>query len=53
MHLSWGLSSAFQSMGLEHPRYNAIVRGTGRAIAIVMAIGFALIPVVIYFGGRP
>jgi succinate dehydrogenase / fumarate reductase, cytochrome b subunit len=53
LHLSHGLSSAFQSMGLEHPRYNALIRGTGLAIAIVMAAGFALIPVVVYFGGRP
>jgi succinate dehydrogenase / fumarate reductase cytochrome b subunit len=53
MHLSWGLSSAFQSMGLEHPRYNGFVRGTGLAVAVIMGLGFALIPVVIYFGGRP
>jgi succinate dehydrogenase / fumarate reductase cytochrome b subunit len=53
MHLSWGLSSAFQSMGLEHPRYNGLIRGAGLAIAVVMALGFALIPAVIYFGGRP
>jgi succinate dehydrogenase / fumarate reductase, cytochrome b subunit len=53
LHLSWGLSSAFQSMGLEHPRYNSLVRNAGLAIAIVMGVGFALIPVVIYFGGRP
>jgi succinate dehydrogenase / fumarate reductase, cytochrome b subunit len=53
LHLSHGLSSAFQSMGLEHPRYNGLIRGTGLAIAIVMALGFALIPAVIYLGGRP
>ena len=53
LHLSHGLSSAFQSMGIEHPRYNGLIRGTGLAVAIVMGLGFALIPVVIYFGGRP
>lgn len=53
MHLSWGLSSAFQSMGLEHSRYNGAIRGAGLAIAIIMGLGFALIPVVIYLGGRP
>ena len=53
MHLSWGLSSAFQSMGLEHPRYNGVIRGAGLVIAIAMGLGFALIPVVIYLGGRP
>jgi len=53
MHLSWGLSSAFQSMGVEHSRYNGFIRGAGLAIAILMGLGFALIPVVIYLGGRP
>jgi succinate dehydrogenase / fumarate reductase cytochrome b subunit len=53
MHLSWGLSSAFQSMGIEHPRYNAFIRGAGLTIAVIMGLGFALIPVVIYLGGRP
>jgi succinate dehydrogenase / fumarate reductase cytochrome b subunit len=53
LHLSWGLSSAFQSMGLEHPRYNGLIRGAGLAIAVLMGIGFALIPIVIYLGGRP
>jgi succinate dehydrogenase / fumarate reductase cytochrome b subunit len=53
MHLSWGLSCAFQSMGLEHARYNGAIRGAGWAIAALMGLGFALIPVVIYFGGRP
>src|SRR5215211_6693198 len=53
MHLSWGLSSAFQSMGVEHSRYNGFIRGGGLAVAIVIAAGFALIPVVINFGGRP
>jgi succinate dehydrogenase cytochrome b subunit len=53
LHLSWGLSSAFQSLGLEHSRYNALIRGAGWTIAVVMAVGFALIPAVIYFGGRP
>ena len=53
LHLSHGLSSAFRSMGLEHPRYDALIRGGGLAIAIVMAAAFALIPLVIYVGGRP
>jgi succinate dehydrogenase / fumarate reductase cytochrome b subunit len=53
LHLSWGLSSAFQSMGLGHPRYNGLVRGAGLAIAVVMGVGFALIPIVLYLGGRP
>jgi succinate dehydrogenase / fumarate reductase cytochrome b subunit len=53
MHLSWGLSSAFQSMGLEHSRYNGAIRNAGLAIAVIMGLGFALIPIVVYLGGRP
>lgn len=53
LHLRHGLSSAVQSLGLNHPRYNGLILKTGLTIAIVMAVGFALIPIVIFFtGGR-
>jgi succinate dehydrogenase / fumarate reductase cytochrome b subunit len=53
MHLRHGLSSAFQSLGLEHPRYNKAVRLIGVWLAIVIAGGFAVIPIWIYLtGGR-
>lgn len=53
IHLRHGLGSAFQSLGLEHPRYNAWVRALGIVLAIVIAGGFALIPIWIYVtGGR-
>ncbi len=53
MHLRHGLSSAFQSLGLEHPRYSKLARVVGLWLAIIMAGGFAVIPIWIYFtGGR-
>lgn len=57
LHLRHGLSSAFQSLGLEHPRYSAWARAIGLGLAILMAGGFAAIPLVIFFtaffsGGR-
>jgi len=53
MHLRHGLSSALQSLGIEHPRYNTLVRVIGIVVAIVIAGGFAVIPIWIYFtGGR-
>jgi succinate dehydrogenase / fumarate reductase, cytochrome b subunit len=53
MHLRHGISSAFQSLGLEHPRYNRMVRLLGLWLAIIIAGGFAVIPIWIYFtGGR-
>jgi succinate dehydrogenase / fumarate reductase cytochrome b subunit len=54
MHLRHGISSAFQSLGLEHPRYNAWVRALGITLAILVAGGFAIIPLWVFFtGGRP
>jgi succinate dehydrogenase / fumarate reductase cytochrome b subunit len=54
LHLRHGLSSAFQSLGLAHPRYTPIVLKAGLIVAIVMGLAFALIPIVVYIaGGRP
>ncbi len=47
-HLWHGLGSAFESLGVTHRRG---LRRTGQVIAVVMAGGFTLIPVVIYFMG--
>jgi succinate dehydrogenase / fumarate reductase cytochrome b subunit len=53
LHLRHGLGSAFQSLGLEHPRYNAWARATGIALAVIIAGGFILIPLWIFAtGGR-
>jgi succinate dehydrogenase / fumarate reductase, cytochrome b subunit len=54
LHLRHGLSSALQSLGLDHPRYTPLLLKAGLAIAILMGLGFAIIPVVIFLtGGRP
>ena len=56
LHLRHGLSSAFQSLGVDHPRYNGFILKAGLTVAILMALGFAAIPIVIYLsssaGGR-
>jgi succinate dehydrogenase / fumarate reductase, cytochrome b subunit len=53
MHLRHGLSSAAQSLGLEHPRYSRLARVVGLWLAVVIAGGFAVIPIWIYLtGGR-
>jgi succinate dehydrogenase / fumarate reductase cytochrome b subunit len=44
-HLLHGFQSAFQSLGLNHPRYTPIVRSVGVFFAVVVPIFFALIPV--------
>ena len=50
-HLSHGFWSAFQSLGINHPRYAPIIYSVGIAFAVVMAVGFLLIPIWMYFRG--
>jgi succinate dehydrogenase / fumarate reductase cytochrome b subunit len=49
LHLRHGLSSALQSLGVNHPRYNATIVRAGIALAILIGGGFAAIPVAVYF----
>ena len=51
LHLSHGFWSAFQSLGVNHPRYTPIIYSVGIVFAIVMAAGFLLFPIWIYFRG--
>ncbi len=48
-HLWHGFGSAFQSLGLNHKKYNGIIRFVGQAFSIVVPLAFAIIPVMIYF----
>jgi len=53
-HLWHGSSSAFQSTGLVHSRWTPRVLVAGKAFAVIVAGGFALIAVWAFFtGGRP
>lgn len=45
LHLHHGFQSAFQSLGLNHPRYTPLVKNVGVFIAVVVPVLFALIPV--------
>lgn len=47
-HLLHGFWSAFQTLGLNHQRYNAIINFVGTAFAIVVPLIFALMPIAIY-----
>ncbi len=44
MHLSHGVTSFFQSIGLNHPRYNRLFKRLGPISAIIIFIGFVSIP---------
>ena len=48
-HLKHGFQSAFQTLGLEHRKYTPAIKVVGFAYSIVVPIGFALLPVYIYF----
>lgn len=47
-HLRHGFWSAFQSLGLQHPRYSPIIFAIGILFAIAMAAGFLVIPIWIF-----
>ena len=45
VHVSHGFWSAFQSLGLNHPKYMPLVRGVGLLFAIIVAVGFGALPI--------
>ncbi len=47
-HLWHGFQSAFQTLGLDHEKYTPVVRFVGRAYAIIIPLGFAIIPIIMY-----
>jgi succinate dehydrogenase cytochrome b subunit len=48
-HLRHGISSALQSLGVDHPRHERRILAAGTILAIVIAGGLGFIPVVVYF----
>ena len=49
-HLLHGFKSAFQTLGLNHMKYNGVISFVGTAFAIIVPIIFALMPISMYFG---
>ena len=49
-HLLHGFKSAFQSLGLNHSKYNGIIEKTGIAFSIIVPTLFALMPIGFYLG---
>lgn len=47
LHLSHGIRSAFQSLGLNHPSWNPLLEKGGKLLALLLALGFAAIPLYI------
>jgi succinate dehydrogenase / fumarate reductase cytochrome b subunit len=53
-HLWHGFSSAFQSLGVDHPRVTPLLTAAGKVFAVAIAGGFMVIAVWVYLhsGGR-
>lgn len=48
LHLRHGVSSAFQSLGLMTPGWTPTILSAGLGLAVILAVGFALIPVWVF-----
>lgn len=48
-HLLHGFKSAFQSLGMNHHRYNSCIESTGTVFSILIPFLFALMPLAFYF----
>jgi len=48
-HLNHGFASAFQTLGLNHKKYTPIIKTLGKAYSIIIPLGFAIIPLYMYF----
>jgi succinate dehydrogenase / fumarate reductase cytochrome b subunit len=45
LHLSHGFQSAFQTLGIEHPKYTPLIKVVGILFAVLVAGAFAAIPI--------
>lgn len=52
MHLAHGVSSLFQTLGVNHPRYNLPIKIFGRVYAFIVLVGFLSQPIYVYFFHR-
>ena len=48
-----GIWSLFQTLGLDNPDRNKMLRGFAAAVAVLLAIGFAVVPLAFMFGALP
>ncbi len=49
LHLWHGFWSSFQTLGLNHRKYTPLIHAVGYAYSILIPLGFAIIPLVVYF----
>lgn len=49
LHVSHGVQSAFRSLGLMHAKYTPCIEKLGMLFAVVVAVGYASLPLYAYF----
>lgn len=47
-HLNHGFQSAFQSLGLNHPKYTPMIQFAGKAFSVIVPAGFASLPIYLF-----
>src|SRR5262249_9979209 len=52
-HLSHGVASALQSLGLNHPKYTPLIKWISILFAVAIAIGFCSLPLAGLFKALP
>jgi len=50
LHLFHAFASAFQTLGVNHPKYTPALTWIGRVLAVVVALGFASFPLIFWLG---
>ena len=50
LHLSHGVSSAFQTLGLSNDRTLALCRGLGQLVSAILFLGYISIPLAVWIG---
>ncbi len=50
LHLSHAISSAFQTLGFNHPKYNGKIKMAGMGLATILWVGYISIPVGVMAG---
>jgi succinate dehydrogenase / fumarate reductase cytochrome b subunit len=48
-HLNHGFQSVFQTFGWNHKKYFPFIQKFGTAFALIMAVGFASMPIYFFF----
>ncbi len=47
-HLAHGFQSAFQTLGVNHPKYTPFIKRLGMLYSVIVPLLFALIPIIVY-----